>query len=96
MNTFTVAASNTTSGETATTSPSISVKVTDPPILTANDTPQGSSAPPSNPPSIDHVVALFNQFIAAGLSDQHGAVITNAVSQVTTDEQQFLANSHHG
>jgi hypothetical protein len=46
---------------------------------------------------LDHTVALFNQFIAAGFPEQHGGQITtNALSQVATNEQQFLANPHHG
>jgi autotransporter passenger strand-loop-strand repeat protein len=89
-NTFTVTASNTTSGETA-TSLSKTVTVTDPPILATNQT---NSAPPSGPPSLDHVVALFNQSIAAAFSDQqqHGMLNTNPLSQVVTNEQQFLAH----
>ena len=41
------------------------------------------SAPPNSPPSLDHVVALFSQSIAAGFSDpnQHGALNTNPLSQ---------------
>jgi hypothetical protein len=91
-NTFTVTASDTTSGETA-TSASKTVKVTDPPILTANAT---NGAPPSSPPSLDQVVALFNQFIAGGSPDQYGAPITNAPSQIVTNQEQFLAQPHHG
>jgi hypothetical protein len=121
--TFTVTASNTTSGEKA-TSPAKTVTVTDPPILTANENIQGitnsptdlptsasfglataqetvggeqlGGAPPRSPPSLDHVVALFNQFIAAGFPDQHGAPISNALSQIATNEEQFLAPPHHG
>src|SRR5262249_27743580 len=63
--------------------------VVDPPL-----TP--SLTPVNSPPGLDHVVALFNQFIAAGFPDEHGGPITNALSQVTTNEQQFLANPHHG
>jgi hypothetical protein len=56
-----------------------------------------SSTPPNSPPGLDHVVALFNQFIAAGFPEQHGgAITTNALSQVIANEQQFLANPHHG
>jgi hypothetical protein len=91
---FTVTASNTRSGETA-TSPSKTVQVTDPPILTTDTT---SSAPPTSPPGLDHVVALFHQFTAAGFSDQHqhGMLNTNPLSQIVTNEQQFLAPPHHG
>jgi autotransporter passenger strand-loop-strand repeat protein len=86
---FTVTASNTTSGETA-TSASKTVTVTDPPILTANAT-NGAS-----PPSLDHVVALFNQYLAGGSSNEQGAPITNALSQTVTNQEQFLAQPHHG
>ena len=42
-------------------------------------------------------VALFNQFVAAGFPEQQGGPITtNAVSQITNNEQQFLVNPHHG
>jgi hypothetical protein len=91
-----VTASNTTSGENGkkATSPSQTVKVTDPPILTTKKT---NSAPPSNPPSIDQQVALFNQFIAAGFPEQQGGQITtNALSQIMTNEQQLLAKPHNG
>jgi hypothetical protein len=79
--------------------------------LVAGDLPTASSFgltnaqttvqnPVGSPPSslgLDHVVALFNQFMAAGFPEQHGGQITtNALSQVTTNEQQFLANPHHG
>jgi hypothetical protein len=48
-------------------------------------------------PGLDHVVALFNQSMASGFPEQHGGQITtNALSQITTNEQQFLANPHHG
>jgi YVTN family beta-propeller protein len=58
--------------------------------------------PPTNPnsspasPGLDHVVALFNQHIAAGFPDHNGTPITNALSQIVTNEQQFLAQPHHG
>jgi hypothetical protein len=123
--TLTVTASNTTSGETA-TSHSMTVNVTDPPILTTTndskqgvvnlpaDTPPPSSfglttaqetiggsltgggAPPNSPPGLDHVVALFNQFAAGFAADQHGGPISNPLSQVATNEEQFLTHPHHG
>ena len=64
--------------------------ITDPPLL--------SSAPPSSPPGLDHMVALFNQSIAAGFSDQHqhGALNTNPLSQIVANQEQFLAQPHHG
>jgi hypothetical protein len=92
VNPFTVTASNTTSGETA-TSPSKTVMVTDPPISTTNQT---NSAPPASPPGLDHVVALFSQFSAGFSEQQGGQITTNVLSQVTTNEQNFLASPHHG
>jgi hypothetical protein len=62
--------------------------VVDPPAPTSTN---------NGPPGLDHVVALFNQFMAAGFPEQHlGSITTNALSQVTANEQQFLANPHHG
>jgi hypothetical protein len=61
--------------------------------------------PATNPPAtstthhdLDHVVALFSQSIAAGFSDQHqhGMLNTNPLSQIVTNQEQFLANPHHG
>jgi hypothetical protein len=70
-------------------------------LMTAQTTtgPQDASGkPPHVPPGLDHVVALFNQSIAAGFSDQqqHGALNTNPLSQIVTNQEQFLANPHHG
>jgi large repetitive protein len=64
--------------------------ITDPPLL--------GGTPPASPPGLDHVVALLNQFIAAGFSDQqqHGVMNTNPLSQVVTNQEQFLAHPHHG
>jgi autotransporter-associated beta strand protein/probable HAF family extracellular repeat protein len=104
--TFTVTASNTTGGETA-TSLSKPVTVTDPPILATNESIQAaasqetiggqllSRAPPNSPPSLDHVVTLFSQFIAGGFPDHNGAPITNALSHFVTNQEQFLAQPHH-
>jgi hypothetical protein len=58
--------------------------VVDPPVNT------------NSPPGFDHVVALFNQFIAAGFPDHNGTPITNALSQIVTNQEQFLAQPHHG
>jgi hypothetical protein len=66
--------------------------ITDPPV---GGQPL-SSAPPTSPPGLDHVVALFNQFMAAGFPDHNGTPITNALSQVVTNQEQFLAQPHHG
>jgi hypothetical protein len=67
---------------------------------TANVPPDASTqpdAPPTSPPSLDNTVALFNQSIAAGFSDQpqNGVLNTNPLSQVVTNEEQFLAQPHH-
>lgn len=81
QNTFNITATNLTVGETA-TSASKSIIVTD---------------PPATAPSVDHVVALFNQYMAAGFPEQHGgSITTNALSQDTANAQQSLANPHHG
>jgi hypothetical protein len=61
--------------------------VVDPPAPTSTN---------NGPPGLDHVVALFNQFIAAGFPDHNGTPITNALSQIVANEQQFLAQPHHG
>jgi hypothetical protein len=62
--------------------------VVDPPAPTSTN---------SSPPGLDHVVALFTQSIS-GFSDQnqHGALNTNPLSQVVANQEQFLANPHHG
>jgi YVTN family beta-propeller protein len=85
QNTFNITATNLTVGETA-TSASKSIIVTDPP----------PTAPGVTPPSLEHVVALFNQFMAAGLPEQQGGAISNALSQIVTNEEPFLAQPHHG
>ena len=36
------------------------------------------------------------EFVAAGFPDQHGALNTNPLSQIVTNQEQFLANPHHG
>ena len=54
-------------------------------------------SPPGNSQGLDHAAALFNQYMAAGFPEQQGGQITtSALSQVATNEQQFLANPHHG
>jgi hypothetical protein len=70
-----------------------------PGLTNAQTTVQNTSGlPPGNSPGLDHVVALFNQSIAAGFSDQqqHGIVNTNPLSQTVMNQEQFLANPHHG
>jgi hypothetical protein len=59
--------------------------------------PQDSGGkPPHVSPGLDHVVTLFNQFVAAGFPDQHGALSTNPLSQTAMNQEQFLAQPHHG
>ena len=67
-------------------------------LATAQTTVQNTvNSPPGNSSGLDQQVALFNQFMAAGFPEQHGgSITTNALSPVTTNEQQFLANPHHG
>ncbi|HEY2528813.1 MAG TPA: hypothetical protein VGJ20_12840 [Xanthobacteraceae bacterium] len=60
------------------------------------DAPMGGDPPTSNL-GLDHAVALFNQSMAVGFPEHHGGQITtNALSQITTNEQHFLAQPHHG
>jgi hypothetical protein len=121
VNTFTVTASNTTSGETA-TSVAYTVSVTDPPVLATNENTQGvanslmdispsfslaatqetsdrqlpGGAPSNNgSPGLAHMVALLNQYVAA-VPVEHGTPITNVLSQHVANDEQFLANPHHG
>ena len=62
--------------------------ITDPPV---------GGAPATSSPGLDQVVALFTQS-AAGFSDQsqQGVLNTNPLSQVVTNQEQFLAQPHHG
>jgi hypothetical protein len=60
------------------------------------DPPANPSPPPSSSPGLDHMVALFNQFIAGGFPDHNGTPITNSLSQTVTNQEQFLAQPHHG
>jgi hypothetical protein len=62
--------------------------VVDPPAPTSTN---------NGPPGLDHVVALFSQSIAAGFSDQqqHGAMSTNPLTQIVTNQEQFLAHPNH-
>jgi hypothetical protein len=121
VNTFTVTASNTTSGETA-TSVVHTVSVTDPPVLATNENTQGvanslmdispsfslaatqeasdqqllGGAPSNNgSPGLAHTVALLNHYVAA-VPVERGTPITNAHSRPVANDQQFLANPHHG
>ena len=67
------------------------------PALTQTTVQNTVNSPPGNSSGLDQQVALFNEYMAAGFPEQHcGSITTNALSQVTTNEQQFLANPHHG
>ena len=67
------------------------------PALTQTTVQNTVNSPPGNSSGLDQQVALFNQYMAGGFPEQHcGSITTNALSQVTTNEQQFLANPHHG
>jgi hypothetical protein len=66
-------------------------------LTNTQTTVQNSVGSSLSSPGLDHAVALFSQSIAAGFSEQQGGQITtNALSQATTNDQQFLANPHHG
>ncbi len=80
---LTVTASDTTSGETA-TSPSKSIAVTDPPLSTA-------------PTSVHHAAALFTQFVAAGFGDDKSSVgqVASSLSNRELAGQGFLSAPHH-
>jgi hypothetical protein len=96
--TFTVTASNTTSGETA-TSAAQTMTVTDPPAMASVSEPSasprgGTVASIPNPQQIDHLVALMDQFTAAGFhEDKTGAgAITSMFGSMGTHENfAFLA-----
>jgi len=100
--TFTVTASNTTPGETA-TSAAKTMTVTDPPAMTSG---AGSSASPSggiiastpNPGPIDRLVALMDQFTAAGFQGHQtgaGAITSMLGSNVSHEDLACLATPHH-
>jgi V8-like Glu-specific endopeptidase len=104
VNDLSITATNVTNGETATSSSQI-IAVTDPPadtkgqtgLAVINRTSDPSAFPvEGSSPGLANVVALFNQFITAGFPDHNGIPITNALSQIVTDQQQFLAQPHHG
>jgi hypothetical protein len=61
--------------------------VVDPPAPTSTN---------DGPPGLDHVVALFNQHIAAGFPDNNGTPITNQLSQTVANQEQFLAQPYRG
>src|SRR5216683_609571 len=102
--TFTVTASNTTPGETA-TSAAQTITVTDPPATTSNSGPSASphgGAVASTPGSgqIDRLVALMDQFTAAGFHEVRtgaGAITSMFGSNASHEDLAFLATPrfHH-
>jgi len=101
VNTFTITASNLTTGETS-ASASQSINVTDPlsttPIVMPPSPSVGLTAadytPPSSPPDLAQVAALFTQFVAAGFPGSNGMPITGALSEIVKNEQEFLTRPH--
>jgi hypothetical protein len=100
--TFTVTASNTTPGETA-TSAAQTITVTDPPATTSGVGPSASPlgatvASTPNPGQIDRLVALMDQFTAAGFHEDQtgiGAITSMFGSNGSHEDLAFLATPHH-
>jgi hypothetical protein len=102
--TFTVAASNTTPGETA-TSAARTMTVTDPPAMTSGGDPGTSPrgaivASTPTPGQIDRLVALMDQFTAAGFREDQigvGAINSMSGSNGSHEDLAFLATPrfHH-
>lgn len=90
---FTVTASNTTPGETA-TSAAQTITVTDPPATSGG---AGAASSPHAGP-IDRLVALMDQFAAAGFHGHHtgaGAITSMFGSNGGHEDLAFLATPHH-
>ncbi len=88
-----VAASNATTGETA-SSASQTLNVTDPPAVTST-TGSGST---TNTAPVVHLAALFDQFVAAGFHNGHssaGQVASLSSFQGGQGDSPFLAHPHH-
>jgi hypothetical protein len=100
--TFTVTASNMTSGETA-TSAAQTMTVTDPPAITSSGGPSASLrgttvASTPNPGQIDRLVALMDQFMTAGFHEDRtgvGAIASISGSNWSHEHLAFLATPHH-
>ena len=102
--TFTVTASNTTPGETA-TSVAQTMMVTDPPAMTSDGGPSASArggivASTPHPGQIDRLVALMDQFTAAGFHEDQtgaGAMTWMLGSNGSHEDLAFLATPrfHH-
>ena len=80
VNPLTVTVSNTTVGE-ASTAPSKTISVTDPPATTT--------------PNIAQTVALFTQWMAAGFGDNSNALVTSLEASNSLDQGLFLSTPHH-
>ncbi|MCC8960341.1 hypothetical protein H8B02_45170, partial [Bradyrhizobium sp. Pear77] len=88
VNTFTVTASNSTSGETG-TSAAKTITVTDPPLA--------GSAGELNASAPGHFAALMNQFMAAGFHNDHygaGAIASSFDPKGGQEDSAFLATPH--
>jgi hypothetical protein len=102
VNLFTVTASNTTTGETTTSAPQI-ITVTDPPATTS--TGQVSAWPRGLPLAltqdsghVDRLVALLDQFMAAGLHRDQigaGAIASTFAPRGSPEDLPFLAMPHY-
>ncbi|SED63550.1 hypothetical protein SAMN05519104_3975 [Rhizobiales bacterium GAS188] len=100
--TFTVTASNATSGETATSTSQI-LTVTDPPAATSGGSPSPTTPSPgiagfSNPAPSNQLVALFDQFVAAGFNNDQAAAgqMTSLLHmQSGLEDLAFLSRPHH-
>jgi len=56
--------------------------------------PSQDGAQVGGPPGLAKVAALFNQFLSAGFPDPAGTSITNVLSQIASNEEQFLTRPH--
>ena len=99
--TFTVTASNTTTGETATAAAQ-TITVTDPPAAMSAAAPSvlprgGAVASTPNRDQIGHLAALMEQFTAAGFHEDHagaGAITSTFGSIGGHESLAFLATPH--
>jgi hypothetical protein len=102
VNTLSVTASNTTTGEAATSAPQ-TIAVTDPPATTSNSvgSQAGGAGPVSNPAHFDALLALMDQFSAAGFRGARSdpGVIISAPPCGASAKQEDLASlampAHH-
>jgi adhesin HecA-like repeat protein len=93
MAALSVTASNTTSGETASSASQI-LNVTDPPALTSTSPP----SPTVKAAPVAHLAALFDQFLAAGFHNEHsgaGQLASLSSWQHGQEDSALLAHPHH-